>query len=93
LERHVEPLVMPSEISGLPALRGFLKVGNLVVRLRFPFEALPARAVAFQERRPSRRSAEPARPTPRPSEASGASGITGGRQEHRQQVAHEFSIE
>jgi type IV secretory pathway TraG/TraD family ATPase VirD4 len=92
LERHVEPLVMPSEISGLPALRGYLKVGNLVVRLRFPFEALPARAVAFQERRRAR-PAEPARPAPRSSEGSDASGITGRRQDHRQQVAHEFSIE
>jgi hypothetical protein len=84
---------MPSEISGLPALRGYLKVGNLVVRLRFPFEALPARAVAFQERQPSGRPAEPARPTQLSSEASGTSGITGSRQEHQQRVAHEFSIE
>jgi type IV secretory pathway TraG/TraD family ATPase VirD4 len=37
LERQVEPLVMPSEISGLAPLRGFLKMGNLVVRLSFPF--------------------------------------------------------
>jgi type IV secretory pathway TraG/TraD family ATPase VirD4 len=37
LERQVEPLVMASEISGLPALRGYLKLGNLVVRLSVPF--------------------------------------------------------
>jgi type IV secretory pathway TraG/TraD family ATPase VirD4 len=37
LERQVEPLVMASEISGLPALRGYLKVGNLVVQLSVPF--------------------------------------------------------
>ena len=36
LERQVEPLVMPSEITGLAPLRGFLKVGNLVVRLQLP---------------------------------------------------------
>jgi hypothetical protein len=36
LERQVQPLVMPSEISGLPSLRGYLKLGNLVVRLQFP---------------------------------------------------------
>jgi hypothetical protein len=36
LERQVEPFVMPSEISGLAALRGFMKVGNLVVRMAFP---------------------------------------------------------
>jgi type IV secretory pathway TraG/TraD family ATPase VirD4 len=37
LERHVEPLVMPSEISGLANLTGYIKVGNLVSRLRFPY--------------------------------------------------------
>jgi type IV secretory pathway TraG/TraD family ATPase VirD4 len=50
LERQVEPLVMPSEISGLPSLRGYLKLENLVVRLRFPFLDLPARHPAFVER-------------------------------------------
>jgi hypothetical protein len=52
LERQVEPLVMASEITGLAALRGYLKVGNLVVRLSFPFVHLPKRAAAFLERRP-----------------------------------------
>ena len=33
LERQVEPLVMASEITGLAPLRGYLKLGNLVVRL------------------------------------------------------------
>lgn len=41
LERHVEPLVMASEISGLDNLHGYLKVGNFVVRLQFPFLKLP----------------------------------------------------
>ena len=41
---------MPSEISGLPALRGYLKLENLVVRLHFPFLDLPARHPAFVER-------------------------------------------
>ena len=50
LERQVEPLVMPSEISGLPSLRGFLKLENLVVRLHFPFVDVPARYPAFVER-------------------------------------------
>jgi hypothetical protein len=50
LERQVEPLVMPSEISGLPSLRGYLKLENLVVRLHFPFLELPARHPAFVER-------------------------------------------
>ena len=57
LERQVEPLVMASEIAGLSALRGFLKVGNLVVRLQFPFLSLPTQAAPFVPRpsRPSRR--------------------------------------
>ena len=61
LERQVEPLVMSSEISGLAPLRGFLKVGNLVVRLSFPFIDLPRKAPAFVERadRPSRRDEPP----------------------------------
>jgi hypothetical protein len=50
LERQVEPLVMPSEISGLPSLRGYLKLENLVVRLHFPFVDLPVRHPAFVER-------------------------------------------
>jgi type IV secretory pathway TraG/TraD family ATPase VirD4 len=50
LERQVEPLVMPSEISGLPSLRGYVKLENLVVRLHFPFLDLPARHPAFVER-------------------------------------------
>jgi hypothetical protein len=59
LERQVEPLVMPSEISGLPSLRGYLKLENLVVRLHFPFVDVPARHPAFVERR----VAESPRPT------------------------------
>jgi hypothetical protein len=50
LERQVEPLVMASEISGLAALRGFLKVGNLVVRMSVPFIDLPDKAQAMIER-------------------------------------------
>jgi type IV secretory pathway TraG/TraD family ATPase VirD4 len=50
LERQVEPLVMPSEMSGLPSLRGYLKLENFVVRLHFPFVDFPARHPAFVER-------------------------------------------
>jgi type IV secretory pathway TraG/TraD family ATPase VirD4 len=92
LERHVEPLVMPSEISGLAALRGYLKVGNLVVRLRFPFETLPARAIPFQERPPAGRRVNPMRGTVPPSSPhAGALAIRG--QEHRQQHAHDLTID
>ncbi len=50
MERQVEPLVMPSEISGLAALQGYLKSGNLVVRLSFPYIELPKVQAAFIER-------------------------------------------
>ena len=50
LERQVEPLVMASEISGLAALRGYIKLGNLVARLHVPFIDLPDRHPAFIER-------------------------------------------
>jgi type IV secretion system coupling TraD/TrwB family protein len=64
LERQVEPLVMPSEISGLPSLRGYLKLENRVVRLHFPFINVPARQPAFVER--------PTSETTRPSTAPAA---------------------
>jgi hypothetical protein len=54
LERQVEPLVMASEISGLAALRGYLKLGNLVVRLSFPFVDLPQTQPPFIARTRSR---------------------------------------
>src|SRR5258708_13548892 len=40
LDRQTEPLVLPSEVSGLDDLRGFLKYGNHVARFSFPFIAL-----------------------------------------------------
>ena len=51
LDRQTEPLVMPSEISGLDDLRGFLKYGNHVARFSFPFIALEERHPGFAERR------------------------------------------
>ena len=64
LERQVEPLVMASEISGLPALRGYLKLGNLVVRLSVPFVHRPQTQPAFVERTRPRRSPETTGATP-----------------------------
>jgi hypothetical protein len=40
---------MASEISGLPALRGYVKVGNLVSRLEVAFVARPTQAPAYIE--------------------------------------------
>jgi hypothetical protein len=45
-----EPLVMASEISGLDPLHGYLKYGNLVVRMRFPYLELANRQPPFIER-------------------------------------------
>jgi len=36
-ERRTEPLVLPSEISGLPRMHALMKVDNLVVPFRFPY--------------------------------------------------------
>ena len=57
LERQVEPLVMASEISGLADLHGYLKKGNLVVRMNFPFIELPSKHPKYIER-PVRKRAE-----------------------------------
>jgi hypothetical protein len=50
LDRQTEPLVMPSEISGLDDLRGFLKHGNHVARFSFPFIALEEKHPGYIER-------------------------------------------
>jgi hypothetical protein len=62
LERQVEPRVMASEISGLAPLHGYLKSGNLVVRMSFPYTVLANKQPAFIEREIIR--------TPRPKEES-----------------------
>jgi hypothetical protein len=81
LERQVEPLVMPSEIRGLAVLRGFMKVGNLVVRMTFPFIHLPKKAPGLVERVQL--------PRPRPSTAQPAivapAAPTRGHQQHQDQ--------
>ena len=46
-----EPLVMSSEVAGLDPLHGYLKHGNLVVRMRFPYLELPNNARKFVERK------------------------------------------
>ena len=50
-DRHTEPLVMKEEIQGLPDLHGYVKGGNLVVRLSFRYIELPKRHEAFIERK------------------------------------------
>jgi hypothetical protein len=51
LDRQTEPLVLPSEISGLDDLCGFLKYGNHVARFSFPFIALEQKSPGFAERK------------------------------------------
>ncbi len=46
-----EPLVMASEVAGLDPLHGYLKHGNLVLRMRFPYLELKANAEKFIERK------------------------------------------
>ncbi len=46
-----EPLVMASEIGGLEPLHGYLKHGNLVVRMRMPYLKLEEQAEKFIERK------------------------------------------
>jgi type IV secretory pathway TraG/TraD family ATPase VirD4 len=51
LDRQTEPLVLPSEVSGLDDLSGFLKYGNHVARFSFPFIALEEKSPGFDERK------------------------------------------
>lgn len=50
LDRQTEPLVLPSEISGLDQLHAFLKFNNHVTRFAFPYIDLPKVHPGFVER-------------------------------------------
>ena len=50
VERQVEPLVLDSEISGLPDRHAFLKLGNYVSRFAFDYWNIPATQPAFVPR-------------------------------------------
>lgn len=50
VERQVEPLVMDSEIAGLPDLHAFLKHGNEVARFSFAYNDIAANQPAFLPR-------------------------------------------
>jgi hypothetical protein len=70
-ERDVVPLVMDSEITGLENLHGYLKSGNLVVRMSFPFVELPIMHQRFIQRPTEIR---PEKPPKTPAAREGASG-------------------
>lgn len=46
-----EPLVMASKVGGLDPLHGYLKHGNLVVQMRFPYMEFASHAEKFIERK------------------------------------------
>jgi hypothetical protein len=50
VERQVEPLVLDSEVSGLPDKHAFLKLGNHVARFSFEYWNIPATQPAFVPR-------------------------------------------
>ncbi len=50
LERRIEPLVLPSQIMGLEDRRGYVKFGNAVVQLSFPYVKVPKTQPAIIER-------------------------------------------
>lgn len=50
LDRQIEPLVMESEISGLPDLHAYMKYQNYVTRFSFPYFDMPKVAEGFVKR-------------------------------------------
>jgi type IV secretory pathway TraG/TraD family ATPase VirD4 len=89
LERHVEPLIMPSEITGLPDLTGYLKLGNLVVRLRVPYLKAEARQPRFVER-PTHRRPDPTQPLDPPASSGGHVHQIPGRPVAGAEVTHDL---
>jgi hypothetical protein len=50
LDRQIEPVVLESEISGLPDLHAFMKYGNFVTGFSFPYLDVLSASVAFEPR-------------------------------------------
>jgi hypothetical protein len=50
LDRQIEPVVLESEISGLPDLHAFMKYGNFVTGFSFPYLDVLSTSVAFEPR-------------------------------------------
>jgi type IV secretory pathway TraG/TraD family ATPase VirD4 len=75
LEREVRPLVMASEITGLRDLHGYLKSGNEVVRMSFPYIELPERQPKFIQR------VMKAEPKEEPKAMAAAAGASGGSEQ------------
>ena len=89
-ERRTEPLVLPSEISGLQRLHALVKVGNLVVPFSFPYlapvktepgfipRAITPRVVEIEKRPPQPSAVAAHEISPRESE--NAKGIAAGQE-------------
>ncbi len=71
LERRIEPLVLPSQIMGLEDRRGYVKLGNAVVQLSFPYVKVPKTQPAIIERLTE------ALPSEQPKAAGAAAGAAG----------------
>ena len=76
LEHEIRPLIMKEEITGLPKGHGFLKCGNLVVRMSFPYLKLPERHPAFVERKSALDGADGSPSATNPTKPSLPSGST-----------------
>jgi hypothetical protein len=50
LDRQIDPVVMFSEIQGLPDLHAFLKYSNHIVRFAFPYPQIPVTQPGFSPR-------------------------------------------
>jgi hypothetical protein len=50
LDRQIEPVVLESEISGLPDLHAFMKYGNFVTGFSFPYLDVLSTSIAFEPR-------------------------------------------
>ncbi len=89
-ERRTEPLVLPSEISGLQRLHALLKVDNLVVPFSFPYLAPVRTEPGFIPREITPRVVEIGKRPPQPStlttqeirprESENSEGITAGQE-------------
>ena len=50
LDRQIEPVVLESEVSGLPDLHAFMKYGNFVTGFSFPYLDVLSTSIAFEPR-------------------------------------------
>ncbi len=81
LERRIEPLVLPSQIMGLEDRRGYVKFGNAVVQLSFPYVKVPKTQPAIIERPTEALPSEPPKAAPAAAGAAGSAKPIGMRQE------------